>query len=168
MSVDHLLLEDGTSLLLEDGVFLLAESSGVAILVAAMGFEVELAAWLASVLSVEAYPLTIPEGTLDYPVLVFTLVDSDDDLVLSGPSGLAMYSIQVDAYSPLFAEAAGLAERLRDAVRALRGPIGSHPVVGAILRRSAAGFEPPGTGQDSRGMYRRMSEYEFWIARPSP
>lgn len=129
-------------------------------------FENELANWVASTLAVEAYPHTVPEGTLDYPVLVYTVVDGDSYYRSSGPDGLAWLRVQFDAYSPSYADACTLQERLRLALLPYMnhsGLMGAATVRNVTFHRPASGYDPTGTGQDNAGMHRRMREVTFWF-----
>jgi hypothetical protein len=135
--------------------------------------DAEIANWLESTLDVEVYPLAIPQGTNDYPVMVYTVVDGDSLYSLNGPAGLAYVRYQLDSYSRVYSEAATLAERLRLALVALTKQIlkagGSAQVGAATVRwvevhRAVNGYDPTGTGEDNQGMYRRMSEVTFHFA----
>ena len=129
----------------------------------------EVTNWIADALGVEVLPEYIPEGTLDYPVLVYNVVDGDCYYRLDGtPDSLAWLRYQFDAYSNLKADVGQLVERLRMAIQAYRGPMGAATVRNVVLHRPASGFSAPQTGEDNYGMYRRMAEYTFYFDQAPP
>jgi hypothetical protein len=131
----------------------------------------EVANWLAETLDVEVYPLAIPQGTIDYPVLVYTIVDGDSFYRQNGPDGMGWIRYQLDAYSNFYADSASVAEQLRLALISLikqirinqGAKVGAATVRWVELHRPINGYDPTGTGEDNRGMYRRMSEVTIYF-----
>lgn len=126
-------------------------------------FDIEMAEWLASELGVACYPLRVPQEvtSADYPVLTYTLVDGDSNLLLSGPAGQAWREYQFDVYGPDYAAAATLDVQLRKLLQVLSGPMGRVTVQEANRHRPSGFYESPPDGSDD-GIYRFMSEYTIW------
>ncbi len=124
----------------------------------------ELANYLRANLSVNAYPVKLPQGITTYPLLAYTIVDGDSELKLSGTSGLAFRSVQFDAYSPLSSDVETLAEQIRNLFQPLlNSSMGRLTVTQATLQRTMTFATPSASGQDGASIYRTMSEYTIWF-----
>jgi hypothetical protein len=130
-------------------------------------FDNELAVWLKAQLGVIAYPVRLPQNRTGYPLLTYTLVDGDSELNLAGPCGLAWGHYQFDAYSPIYADAYLLMEKLRLALAGYRGAMGRATVRNANRHRMTGGYDVSPDGSDT-GMYRVMNEYTIWYDEVVP
>ena len=125
-------------------------------------FSNELANFLRMAL-INPSPGKLPQSAVTYPQMRFLLIEGDEDLLSSGPCGLAYRRYQIDCLSPKYAEAETLAERLRLLLRTFRGPMGRAWIDNVVRHQVAALVAAPANGSDSSATHRFISEFTFWF-----
>ena len=129
-------------------------------------FELELMDWLTEKLGIECLPGLIPQGSKN-PMLTWNIVGGGTVSDLSGPAGLGSIQLQLDIWSPEFADTIFLGRRLFDLLAGYQGDVGRATVQGAWRTRQMSDFTPLRNGS-SEGIYRSLNEYEFWWSEPKP
>jgi hypothetical protein len=124
-------------------------------------FEIEMSYWLAGQVGATVYPNRIPQKNPSYPALVYTLVDADSILLLSGPAKYYWSRIQFDSYSDVYADAANLDASLEELLAPYVGAMGRALVTNATRERRTNQDDTPPVASDS-GIFRTMSEWTFW------
>ena len=109
---------------------------------------------VAALVGARIYPVEIPQGA-DMPALVYTRISGPRDHAFSGPTGLAMARVQVDAYADpaasasAYASAKGLIRAVRQAVDGYRGA-SAGTEIGGIFSDDERDFREEGVSGVSR------------------
>lgn len=125
-------------------------------------FTDQLATFIAAQLGTYAYPDALPSRETVYPLLSYTVVTGDNLMKLSGASGKAWITIQLDSYSQTSFEAGSLSERLRRLFQDFNGQLGEIEVSNCLVSRPRSSYTPSPTGTDV-GIYRLSRDFKFWF-----
>lgn len=116
--------------------------------------------------STRVYPDLAPESAA-MPYMVYTVISTSHEHVLSGGAGMAHARVQVDCYASTRIAVLALAEHVRDAWQGYRGTADSVVIRSVVLPGDTQMIEWPIDGsEDAR--YRVTQDYMVWYAESIP
>ena len=130
-------------------------------------FEEQLAVYLLAQLGVVAYPAKLAQQNTGWPQLRYTLSGGRQDLLMSGPSGLAFLRVILECRSTLYRDVAILDNQLRQLFGPLVGYMGLIKVLNVTRDEVNSGYTFPVNGQDSSTVYRKTAAYSFTYIEPN-
>lgn len=110
-----------------------------------------------AIVKTRIYGNVAPQGK-PLPYITYTRIDADHYHHMGGMSGLANMRIQVDCWSGMYPQVKWLAEKVRLALDAFSGDVGSHDVRSILLESDNDLHVTPFRGDDN-GVHRQSMDF---------
>ena len=102
------------------------------------------------------------------PFVTYQVIDTDHVETMDGAAGLAMGSIQINAFSATYSEAASIIEAVRVALEGKKGTYNS-VVVGGIINASGPRDVPQApTAAKETIVYGKSMDFDVWFTEAIP
>ena len=114
------------------------------------------------------YPQIAPNGTA-YPFITFTVINEDHDHAMSGATGLANVSMQIDVWTETIADRVAVSEALRNALDGFTGDMGTEDLnIRSCFLDNRAVFQETDTEGKGQPIYRASMDFSIWHVETVP
>ena len=117
---------------------------------------------ITALVSTRIYPQVAPD-TASYPFIVYSVISEGHEHSMSGASGLASVTMQIDAWASTVASRVALSEAIRNALDGFRGDMGTEnlSIRSCFLESRSNFFEPKTDGKETPD-HRASLDFLIW------